>query len=84
MTLTVRLDPELERRLAVVCKRRRTTKSAIVTELVQEYVAREPSASSYEIAARLGVIGADASGPANRASKAKQYIRRALRAKRYR
>jgi hypothetical protein len=84
MTLTVRLDPELERQLAAVCKRRRTTKSAIVMELVQEYVAREPSASSYEIAARLGVIGADASGPADRADKAKQYIRRTLRAKRHR
>lgn len=81
MTLTVRLDPELERQLEAVCARRRTTKSAVVTELVQEFVAREPSASSYEIAARLRVIGADVSGPADRAAKAKQYIRRALRAK---
>ncbi len=81
MTLTVRLDPELERQLDAVCKRRRTTKSAVVAHLIRELVAREPEATSYEVAARLGVIGADRSGPRDRAAKAKQYVRRALRAK---
>lgn len=81
MTLTVRLDPELERRLESVCERRRTTKSAVVTDLVREFVAREPEASSYEIAARLGVIGCDMSRPGPVAANAKARVRRAIRAK---
>ena len=81
MTLTVRLDPELERRLESACKRRRTTKSAVVTSLVQEFVAREPEASAYEIAARLGIIGCDETGPVDAAANAKKYLRRAIRAK---
>jgi predicted transcriptional regulator len=59
MTLTVRLEPELERQLEAVCRRRRTTKSAVVAGLIRELVAREPAATSYEVAARLGVIGSD-------------------------
>lgn len=81
MTLTVRLHPELEKRLEAVCKRRRTTKSAVVSDLVREFVAREPSASSYEIGERLGVVGSDPTGPADTAANAKKYIRRAIRAK---
>jgi metal-responsive CopG/Arc/MetJ family transcriptional regulator len=81
MTLTVRLDPELERRLESVCKRRRTTKSAVVADLVREFVAREPEESSYEVAARLGVIGCVDGGPTDLAANAKKYVRRAIRAK---
>ncbi len=81
MTLTVRLDPEIERQLEAVCKRRRTTKSAVVTDLVREFVAREPEASSYEIAARLGVIGCDTSMPGPVAANAKAGAKRAIRAK---
>jgi hypothetical protein len=82
MTLTVRLEPELERQLEAVCRRRRTTKSAVVAGLIRELVAREPAATSYEVAVRLGVIGSDRSGPRDRAAKAKRYVGRALRAKR--
>jgi hypothetical protein len=82
MTLTVRLEAELERQLEAVCKRRRATKSAVVAGLIRELVAREPAATSYEVAARLGVIGSDRAGPRDRAAKAKRYVRRALRAKR--
>lgn len=81
MTLTVRLDPELERQLDAACKRRRTTKSAMVTGLIEEFVAREPEATSYQVAARLGVVGTDRSGPRDKAANAKKYLRRALRAK---
>ena len=81
MTLTVRLDPEIERQLESVCKRRRTTKSAVVTDLVREFVAREPEASSYDIAAQLGVIGCDTSNPGPVAANAKAEVRRAVRAK---
>ena len=81
MTLTVRLDPGLERRLDSACKRRRTTKSAVVTSLVQEFVAREPAASSYEVAEKLGIIGSVTSGPRNLSANAKKYARLAIRAK---
>lgn len=81
MTLTVRLDPDLERGLEAACKRRRTTKSEVVTRLVREYVAREPRASAYDVALRLGVIGCDPSGPADASANAKKYVRRAVRAK---
>lgn len=81
MTLTVRLDPELERRLESVCERRRTTKSAVVTELVRQFVAREPEASSYDVAVKLGVIGIVAGGAPDVARNAKRYVRRAVREK---
>ena len=81
MTLTVRLDPELERRLESVCERRRTTKSAVVTDLVRQFVAREPEASSYEIAVKLGLIGSVAGGPPDISMNAKKYVRRAIREK---
>lgn len=57
MTLTVRLKPELEARLTQLCAERRVTKSEIVEGLIREYVAREPQASSYEVAAKLGIAG---------------------------
>lgn len=81
MTLTVRLDPELERRLESVCKRRRTTKSAVVTDLVRQLVAREPQESAYEVAKRLGVIGCDPTGPVDASASVKKYARRAIRSK---
>jgi metal-responsive CopG/Arc/MetJ family transcriptional regulator len=81
VTLTVRLDPDLERRLEAACKRRRTTKSEVVTRLVREYVAREPQMSSYEIAEKLGVIGCAEGGPRDLAANAKKYVRRAIHAK---
>lgn len=57
MTLTVRLKPDLEARLAKLCERRRVTKSEVVEKLIREYVAREPEVSSYEVAAKLGIVG---------------------------
>ena len=81
MTLTVRLEPELERKLAAACKRRRATKSTVVTGLIEEFVAREPAANSYQVALRLGVIGSDTSASADTAADAKKLLRRALRAK---
>lgn len=58
MTLTVRLKPDLEARLTRLCERRRVTKSAVVERLIREYVAQEPEASSYEVAVKLGIVGA--------------------------
>lgn len=82
MPLTLRMDPELERKLEAVCKRRRVTKSAVVTRLIREFVTREPAEkSSYEVAEALGVIGSDRSGRVDVAARAKQYVRRAISAK---
>ena len=81
MTLTVRLEPELERKLEAACKRRRATKSTVVTGLIEEFVAREPAANSYQVALRLGVIGSDTTASADTAADAKKLLRRALRAK---
>jgi hypothetical protein len=81
MSLTVRLDPELERRLEDVCERRGTTKSAVVVGLIRDLVARESEETSCQVAARLGVTGSDRSEPRDRAANAKRYVRRALRAK---
>ena len=79
--MTVRLEPELERKLEAACKRRRTTKSTIVTNLIQEFVAREPEMSSYEVAVRLGVVGSDTTDSTDTAAKAKKVLRGVLRAK---
>ena len=81
MTLTVRLEPELERKLEAACKRRRATKSTVVTGLIEQFVAREPAADSYQVAVRLGVIGSDTTASADTAANAKSLLRRALRAK---
>ena len=81
MTLTVRLEPELERKLEAACKRRRVSKSTVVTGLIQEFVMREPEASSYQVAVRLGVVGSDITPSADTAANAKKVLRRVLRAK---
>ena len=81
MTLTVRLEPELERKLEAACRRRRATKSTVVTGLIEEFVAREPAANSYQVAVRLGVIGSDTTASADTAADAKKLLRRVLRAK---
>ena len=57
------------------------TKSAVVSGLVREFLAREPHESAYEVAARLGVIGCDSTGPMDVAANAKKYVQRAIRAK---
>ena len=84
MTLTVRLDPELERQLDVVCRYQRLTKSQVVTGLLREFVAREPQLSSYETGVKLGIIGSDSTGPRDAGARAKKLVRQALRAKRHR
>ncbi|MGH8673977.1 MAG: CopG family transcriptional regulator [Burkholderiales bacterium] len=48
MTLTVKLDPVLERTLAQRSAERGVPKSVVVKEALAEYLAREP-ASAYEV-----------------------------------
>ena len=81
MTLTVRLDPDLEKQFENACRRQRATKSTVVTDLVRAYVTRQHGPSSYEVAMKLGVVGSDATGPRDAAAKAKKYLRRAIGAK---
>lgn len=65
MTLTVRLDPAIEREFAATCRLRRTTKSAVVSELIRGYVqARSPAKSAYELAEEIGLVGCMEHAPA--------------------
>lgn len=65
MTLTVRLDPDIEREFAAACRLRRTSKSAVVTELIRGYLeAKSPAKSSYELAVEMGLVGCMESAPA--------------------
>jgi len=84
VTLTVRLDPDLEKQFESACRRRSATKSAVVTDLVRAWVTRQQGPSSYEIAMKFGVVGSDATGPRDAAAKAKKYLRRAIGAKHHR
>ena len=85
MTLTVRLDPSLESSFTRVCKRRGTTKSAVITEAVREFVQRDQAhePSFTELAADL--IGADASplptGVTDLSGNIKSLLQQKLRAK---
>ena len=81
MTLTVRLKPELEARLAQLCAERRVTKSEVVEGLIREYVAREPEASSYEVAAKLGIAGIGRGPRRPFGRNAKRLVRAAIDAK---
>src|SRR3972149_1014891 len=81
MTLTVRLDPALERKFESVCERQRRTKSDVVSALVREFVARYPQKSAYEVAAAMDIIGCVRGGPRDLAQNAKKYVSKAIRAK---
>jgi len=65
MTLTVRLDPELEREFDAACRLARTTKSAIVSDLIRGYVqASTPAKSAFELAEDMGLVGCVEQAPA--------------------
>jgi hypothetical protein len=83
VTLTVKLDPDLEKQFESACRSQRATKSTVVTDLVRAYVTRQ-GPSSYETAMKFGVVGSDATGPRDAAAKAKKYLRRATGAKHHR
>ena len=65
MTLTVRLEPGIEREFAETCRLRRTTKSAVVSELIRGYVRTgTPAKSPFELAEEMGLVGCLESAPA--------------------
>ena len=82
MTLTVRLDAELEQRFTAAVRRQHRSKSEVVTELLTRYVeAREPR-SAYDVALELGVFDLPSTpAPRDLARNHKKYLSDALKAK---
>lgn len=82
MTLTVRLDPDLEDRFNQLVREERRTKSEVVTELLTRYVeAREPK-TAYEVALEVGVFDLPATNaPRDLARNHKKTLAAALAAK---
>ena len=65
MTLTVKLDKDMERQLDLHCRIKRVTKSAVVSTLIANYLftqAKRPS--PYELARKLKLVGAQRQAPA--------------------
>lgn len=83
MTLTVRLNPQLREQLERHCRKRRLSKSQVVTRLLREHLALEAGVtrSPYALAKQFGLIGSFASGKGNLAENRKQYLKQKLRAK---
>ena len=85
MTLTVRLDPKLEREFVELCGLKRATKSAIVSDLIREYVLAEaPQRSPFELAEAMGLVGRQKNAPAagrDHSVYLKARIRKRIRAK---
>lgn len=85
MTLTVRLEPALESAFARVCKQRGTSKSAVITSAVREFVARDAvhQPSFADLAADL--FGADPSllpaGVSDVSGNVKKLLKQKLREK---
>ena len=65
MTLTVKLDKDLERQLDLHCRIKRLTKSAVVSTLIENYlVTHAMRPSPYELARTLKLVGAQRQAPA--------------------
>src|SRR3990172_4780534 len=84
MTLTVRLAPHLRQQLESYCKKRRLSKSRVVTELLSEHLSAssESGRTPYQLASDFGLVGGFASGKGDLAEKRKRYLAEKLRAKR--
>ena len=82
MTLTVRLDPELEDRFNDLVRKQRRTKSEVVSELLTRYVDERRPRSAYEVAVDLGVFEVPIEEmPTDLARNHKNYLAAALAAK---
>ena len=81
MTLTVRLNPDLEKQFTETVRRERSTKSEVVTQLLTQYVvAREPK-SAYDLAQEIGIIGSVSGTPPDLARNSRKYLQAALKAR---
>ena len=83
MTLTVRLDAQLEEQLESYCRKRRKTKSEVLTRLLRDHLAaaNETAKTPYQLAKEFGLIGAVASGRKDASENRKRYLKQLLRAK---
>lgn len=83
MTLTVRLDPQLEEQLDNYCRKRRQTKTQVLTDLLRDHLAAasETGKTPYQLAREFGLIGAFASGKRDASENRKRYLKEKLRAK---
>ena len=86
MSLTVRLSPHLQQQLDNYCKKRRLSKSHVVTELLSEHLSTVSGGSRtpYQLARDFSLIGGFASGKGDLAENRKRYLMEKLRAKRSR
>lgn len=84
MTLTVRLDPDLEKEFAAACRLKRTTKSAAVAEMIRAYVrGQSPTKTAFELAEEMGLVGCVTRAPAAGRNHS-SYLKAKLRAGRTR
>lgn len=83
MTLTVRLEPELQSRLERYCRKHGVTKSRVITELLIERLSVRPGddRSLYERAREYGLVGGFSSGKGDLSENRKRYLKAKLRAK---
>ena len=82
MTLTVRLDPQLEEQLNRYCKKRSQTKTQVLTQLLREHLAGAGTAvTPYRLAREFRLLGAFASGESDLAENRKHHLKAKLRAK---
>jgi len=85
MTLTVKLDPALERDLDRHCKTSRLTKSEIVTRLLRQYFDMAvPKASAAALARKHRLIGSFSGGGSARGRDHSRLIKARLREQRAR
>ncbi len=86
MTVSLRLDPHLQQQLESYCRRRRVTKTHIITELLREHLsaASGKGKTPYQLAREFGLVGGFASGKGDLAENRKRYLYEKLRAKRAR
>lgn len=82
MTLTVRLDPALEKRFNQLVRNERRTVSEVVTEMLTRYVETREHKSAYAVALEVGVFDAPVvKAPRDFARSHKRYLAAALTAK---
>lgn len=84
MTLTVRLDPQLEEQLNRYCKKRSQTKTQVLTQLLREHLAGAGTGTGvtpYRLAREFRLLGAFASGESDVAENRKHHLKTKLRAK---
>ena len=82
MTLTVKLDKDVERQLDLHCRMKRVTKSAVVSTLIKnDLVAQANRPSPYELARKLKLVGAQRQAPA-RGREHARFLKDKLRVRR--